>query len=116
METSAEIRKRFGDEQSNLLDQFERMSFEAHLNRAMLGRSLSEPSLSRLSTLQPLLTHQVNQGRRRSRPPRRASATFHKLLNKLFKPILRRNTKPEPPPPPPQHPLSCKAFSTSLRF
>lgn len=117
METSAEIQRRFGDEQSNLLDQFERMSFQAHLSRAMLGRSLSEPGLCRL---QPLLTHQVNQGCRH----RRSRRAFHKLISKLFKPILRRHSKkenapPSPPPPHllhPHHPLFCKTFSTSMRF
>lgn len=34
---------KFGDEHSNLLDQYERLSFEATLNQAMFGRSLSEP-------------------------------------------------------------------------
>lgn len=119
MEEMAEIRKRFGDEQSSLLDQFERMSFEAQLNRAMLGRSLSEPGIprshSRLLTLPPvipippLLTHQVKQGRRR-----RGSA-FHKVLKKLLKPILgRRKTKEDELDP--KHPLSRNSFSRSLRF
>lgn len=36
------ISKRFGDEQSTLLDHYERLSFELQLNQAMMGRSLSE--------------------------------------------------------------------------
>ncbi|CAA7060553.1 unnamed protein product [Microthlaspi erraticum] len=37
----------FGDEdRSSLMDRFERLSFEAHLNKALLGRSLSESGFS----------------------------------------------------------------------
>ncbi|KAG5248347.1 Protein Wnt-3a [Salix suchowensis] len=70
MDEIAVVLKRFGDEQSTLLDQFERLSFEVHLSQAMLGRSLSEPGASRsqfkgqASGAAPLAA-QVKQGSRR---------------------------------------------------
>ena len=122
MDEISVIRKRFGDEQSNLLDQFERLSFEAHLNRAMLGRSLSEPGMSRLSCQTRLisvapsipLVAQVNQGRRRRR-----GLGFHKVLKKLLKPILGRRSnnnggrKQEMDA---EDPMSWKHLSRSMRF
>ncbi|CAN0846893.1 hypothetical protein LINGRAHAP2_LOCUS4681, partial [Linum grandiflorum] len=39
------VLKRFGDEHSTLVDQFERLSFEVQLNQAILARSLSEPGV-----------------------------------------------------------------------
>ncbi|KAJ1392094.1 hypothetical protein SESBI_36091 [Sesbania bispinosa] len=114
-EEVAMIRKRFGDEQSTLLDQFERLSFESHLNKAMLQRSLSEPGLprsgsqSRLLSVTPTptipLVTQVKQGRCRG-------SGFQRVLKKLFRPFLGRKKKT----PDPQNPLSWKAFSRSLRF
>ncbi|GAV70397.1 hypothetical protein CFOL_v3_13895 [Cephalotus follicularis] len=79
------VLKRFGDEQSTLLDQFERLSFEVQLNKAILGRSLSEPFRSqRQPALQPLNglanPKMVKQGRRGSR--------LYKVLKKLLKPIV----------------------------
>ena len=113
------IRKRFGDEQSTLLDQFERLSFEAHLNKAMLQRSLSEPGLprsvsksSRLFGVAPTipLVTQVKQGRR-------GGSAFHKVLKKLLKPFRgRKNGANKQAPYDPKNPLSWKAFSRSLRF
>ncbi|KAI4353550.1 hypothetical protein L6164_002490 [Bauhinia variegata] len=133
MEERTVIGKRFGDEQSNLLDQFERMSFEAHLNRAMLGRSLSEPGLSRsrshkhsrLNVANPTTTgiavgwapnsmaiplmSQVKQGHRRG-------SGFNKVLKKLLKPLLWRKSKARKQVPDPQDPFSWKDFSRSFRF
>lgn len=114
----AMIRKRFGDEQSTLLDQFERLSFETHLNKSMLQRSLSEPGLPRswsqshlisVAPTIPLVT-QVKQGQH----PR--GSGFYKVLKKLLKPILGRKSGTRKQVPDPKNPLSWKAFSRSLRF
>ncbi|CAI9097183.1 OLC1v1033555C1 [Oldenlandia corymbosa var. corymbosa] len=84
---------RFGDEeenQSTLLDKYERLSFEVQLNQAiLLGRSLSEPSTfgTRTRTVNtaaaspiPAHHHYVHQ----EKHPK--SRFIHKLLNKLFSP------------------------------
>ncbi|KAL6987985.1 hypothetical protein U1Q18_013732 [Sarracenia purpurea var. burkii] len=85
------ILRRFGEEQSRLLDQFERLSFEIQLNQAILGRSLSE---SVVRTQPPLLllppppravaSRQVRQGRRRG-------SGFRNALKRLLKTIAGRN-------------------------
>ncbi|KAE9610791.1 hypothetical protein Lal_00021189 [Lupinus albus] len=111
----ARIRKRFGDEQSTLLDQFERLSFEAHLNKAMLQRSLSEPGLPRsrfITTVAPSIpmVTQVNQGKRPS------GSRFYKVLKKLLKPILGRKSGTRKQVQDDKNPLSWKHFSRSLRF
>lgn len=113
----AVIRKRFGDEYSTLLDEFERKSFEAHMNRSMLGRSLSEPGMPRSQSLLismapiPLVT-QVMQGPRRGR-----GSAFQRVLKKLFKPILgRKRREGRKQVPDPKDLLFCKDFSRSLRF
>ncbi|KAF7825415.1 pentatricopeptide repeat-containing protein [Senna tora] len=67
--------KRLGDGESNLLDEFERKAFEAHLNRAMLSRTLS------LSHLEPRLAL-VGPG------PGPGCGGFHNVLNKMLDPIL----------------------------
>ncbi|KAL1545390.1 hypothetical protein AAHA92_22125 [Salvia divinorum] len=77
VEEIAAIFKRFGDEQSTLLDQYERLSFEVQLNNAMLGRSLSETPVACRHAPPP-----VKQGRR--------AAGFQKVMRKLFTPILGR--------------------------
>ncbi|CAL0324625.1 unnamed protein product [Lupinus luteus] len=115
----ARIRKRFGDEQSTLLDQFERLSFEAHLNKAMLQRSLSEPGLPRSCTQSrfisnvapsiPMVT-QVKQGKRPS------GSRFYKVLKNLLKPFLGRKRGTRKRVPDHKDPLSWKHFSRSLRF
>lgn len=95
---------RFGDEESTLLDQYERLSFEVHLNQAILARSLSEPSTLSTRTREKaaslpapppaslVLNHHMKQGRPKSR--------FHKVLKMLMKPILgtkvSRNRKDVP--------------------
>ncbi|KAL5738962.1 hypothetical protein ACOSQ2_028142 [Xanthoceras sorbifolium] len=57
MDEIAVVLRRFGDEQSTLLDQFERLSFEVQLNQAILRRSFSEPgAVSRSSQAQALPT------------------------------------------------------------
>nr|KYP34456.1 hypothetical protein KK1_044586 [Cajanus cajan] len=120
MDEVAKIRKRFGDEQSTLLDQFERLSFESHLNKAMLQRSLSEPAFPRsvsqprhvsVTPTIPLLNQ--NQGKQR----RCRGSRFHKALKKLLRPIIGRKSGAErKQAPDPKNPLSWKAFTRSLRF
>lgn len=126
------VLRRFGDEQSTLLDQFERLSFEVQLNQAILRRCLSEPSVPQskclatappqppVPVLRPLMNTQVRQGRRGS--------GFGNVLKKLLKPILglkathknnnsnnggRRKVKEVPDP---KNLKYYKAFSKSLRF
>ncbi|KAI8014642.1 hypothetical protein LOK49_LG05G00071 [Camellia lanceoleosa] len=116
------ILRRFGDEQSTLLDRFERLSFEVQLNQAILGRSLSEPSVSRgwthhhqappaaLLVAPPAMASQVQQGKRRH------GSGFQKVLKRLLKPILRRrwgSGKKESPDP--KDPMFWKTFSRSMR-
>ncbi|KAJ7961076.1 Leukocyte immunoglobulin-like receptor subfamily A member [Quillaja saponaria] len=117
MEEMAVILKRFGDEQSTLLDQFERLSFEVQLNQAILGRSRSEPGLSRsrsrvTSLAPPPIVTQVQQGRRHH------WSGFQKVLKKLLKPILgRKNGREERKQvPDPKDPRFWKSFSRSIRF
>lgn len=112
------VRMKFGDEQSTLLDRFERLSFEVQLNQAIMGRSLSEPSIARyqapvVGLARPPLVPlpQVQRGRRR--------LGFHKVMKKLLKPILCRTGgggcggRREVPDP--KNPRYWKAFSRSLR-
>ncbi|KAK9290650.1 hypothetical protein L1049_008823 [Liquidambar formosana] len=113
MDEIAVVLRRFGDEESTLFDQFERLSFEVQLNQAMLGRSLSEPTRGRSQAppvaprlAPPALVSQVRQGRRGS--------GFKKILKKLLKPILcRKRGRREVPDP--KDPRSWKTFSRSLR-
>lgn len=109
MEEIAAVVGKFGDEQSTLLDQFERLSFELQLTRAMLGRSLSEPGAARSFaplTQPPAVGAEVRRGRRGS--------GFKRVLKKLLSPVFgkkggRRGV--------PDHKdlVSWKAFSRSLR-
>jgi hypothetical protein len=118
MDEISMIQKRFGDEQSTLLDQFERLSFESQLNKAMLQRSFSEPrflrsvSQPRLISVAPTipLVTQVKQGRRCR------SSGFRKVFKKLLKPFLGRKNGARKCDIEFQNPLSIKAFSRSLRF
>lgn len=123
------IGRRFGDEQSTLLDEYERLSFEAHaakLNRAMLGRSLSEPAVLQRSQQYsrpligvapiPLVTH-VMQGPSHHGHGRGIGSGFHRVLKKLLKPILGRKKRGgRKQVSDPKDVLFCKAFSRSLRF
>ncbi|KAL4606472.1 hypothetical protein ACB092_09G105400 [Castanea dentata] len=77
-----------GDEQSTLLDGFERSSFEVQLNQ-VLGRSLTSsaggfglgaPLIGPVGSSPPPLEKQVERGRRGS--------GFLKALKMLLKPIL----------------------------
>lgn len=82
----------FGDEQSTLVDEFERLSFEMQLNQAILGgRSLSES--------EPTV------------PKLRGGSGFNRVLKILLKPIfLTRKVNAG------KNPISWKPFSRSLRF
>jgi hypothetical protein len=86
MEEIEVVLRKFGDEQSTLLDRFERLSFEVQLSRAILGRSLSSPSGGRFGepligpAPTPPLVMQVQEGSR--------GLGFHKSLKKLLKPFL----------------------------
>ncbi|CAI0423786.1 unnamed protein product [Linum tenue] len=144
MEEIAVVLKRFGDEQSSLLDQFERLSFEVQLNQAILARSLSEPGVGPgAGTGRSGLRTPLNRKEQRAaavgltkvkhgqetEPERRrrgSSFTFNKLWKKLLKPILGRKTVNKataaaPAPAPGKRadfsgPKLCKAFSRSVRF
>ncbi|KAL8517042.1 hypothetical protein ACS0TY_015320 [Phlomoides rotata] len=105
MEEMASIFKRFGDEQSNLLDQYERLSFEVQLNKAMLGRSLSEPAVARCQA-----------------PPKPAGkrgrrvAGFQKVMKKLFGPILgKKGARKDGASSDAKDPMFLKNFTRSLR-
>lgn len=119
------IERRFGDEKSNLLDEFERISFEVHaaqLSRAMLRRSLSEPGLqmsqSRLIDIAPipLVNQVIMQGTHHGNGHGQG---FRCVLKKFLKPIFgkklrggRKHVSSDP-----KDIIFCnKAFSRSLRF
>ncbi|GMI78647.1 hypothetical protein HRI_001534000 [Hibiscus trionum] len=112
-EISVVVPSRFGDQRSTLLDQFERLSFEIHLNQAILARSLSEPTASKrshyCSQVQAPVAANGRKGRRGS--------GFNRVLKKLLKPILGwkgnggKKTVADP-----KDPSSWKSFSRSLRF
>ncbi|CAI9782337.1 unnamed protein product [Fraxinus pennsylvanica] len=78
-----EILKRFGNEESTLLDQYEMMSFKVQLKQAMLGRSLSEPRYQGQSNL---MSKSVQQKRRWGWS---RVWGIHKVLNKFLKPDKR---------------------------
>lgn len=109
MEEMAAIFKRFGDEQSTLLDQYERLSFEVQLNKAMLGRSLSEPAVERCQAPPKPAAKTGKQGRR-SR-----GSGFQKVVKKLFSPILGKKGARKDGAPDTKNPLIWKTFSRSVR-
>lgn len=85
METPPFIRS-FGDNQSSLMDGFERLSFEAHLSNALLGRSLSESGFSSMYNAvldDPPPVHVENQDCHKVRRGLR----LNKMLKNLMKPI-----------------------------
>ncbi|OMP12149.1 hypothetical protein CCACVL1_00099 [Corchorus capsularis] len=122
MDEISVVLRKFGDEQSTLLDQFERLSFEVQLNQAILGRSLSEPSVAKKtlhSHFQVPPPQQAVPVPQVARKGRRRGSGFNKVLKKLLKPILgrkgcaaaERKLVAEP-----QNPLFCKGFGRSLRL
>lgn len=104
----AKVLKRFGDEQSTLLDQYERLSFEVQLNQAILGRSLSEP----------YRTGAPRAAKQQGAEKRRRGLGFRKVMKKLLQPILGGGVKggKKDNGPDPKDPRFWKAFSRSLRF
>ncbi|KAE8685657.1 hypothetical protein F3Y22_tig00111095pilonHSYRG00482 [Hibiscus syriacus] len=116
MDEISVVLRRFGDEQSTLLDQFERLSFEIQLNQAILARSLSEPSVSKRSQFCSKFQAPPPASDAKRRRGRRGSG-FTRVLKKLLKPILGRKGNGEKKPvADPKNPLSWKSFSRSLRF
>lgn len=110
------VMKRFGDEQSTLLDRFERLSFEVQLNQAILGRSFSEHRTPRYHfqslSLPPPLERKVSQVRRHHR-----GFGFKKVWKKVFKPIFSsRKEETKESVPVEKNFKFMKAFSRSLRF
>ncbi|QHO08189.1 uncharacterized protein DS421_14g470370 [Arachis hypogaea] len=109
-------RVRFGDEYSTLLDEFERKSFEAHLNRSMMmgRRSFSEPGGTRMMMMMiqsspsllismpppiPLVTQQEvmimehnNNNNSKKHNSSSGSSGFQRVLKKLFKPFIGRKS------------------------
>ncbi|MBA0613100.1 hypothetical protein Godav_013609 [Gossypium davidsonii] len=116
MDEISVVLRRFGDEQSTLLDQFERLSFEVQLNQAILSRSLSEPSVAKRSQYCSQFQAPPPAVKPKGRKGRRGSG-FNRVLKKLLKPILgRKGNAGKKPVADPQNPMSCKAFSRSLRL
>lgn len=114
MEDVEVVMKRFGDEQSTLLDRFERLSFEVQLNQAILGRSFSEPRVPRHQlSPQPPPEPTVAQGRRPHYHHR--GLGFQKVLKKLLRPIFGKK-KAEINIPDQKNFKFMKAFSRSLKF
>ncbi|KAF8102108.1 hypothetical protein N665_0201s0395 [Sinapis alba] len=86
METPPFIRS-LGDNQSSLMDRFERLSFEAHLNNALLGRSLSESGFS--SMYNAVLDDPPPVHVEKNQPCQqvRRGLRLNKMLKNLMKPI-----------------------------
>ncbi|VFQ88723.1 unnamed protein product [Cuscuta campestris] len=96
----ARVVKRFGDEQSTLLDQYERLTFEVQLNRAILGRSFSDR----------VAAPPAEKGKR----PRPCSGLPKAVKKLLLKPFLAKRKKNNEDQ---KEPKLWKAFSSrSLRF
>ncbi|KAH1256398.1 hypothetical protein GmHk_03G006561 [Glycine max] len=95
-----------------------KLTFETHLNKAMLQRSLSEPgfprqvSQPRHVSVTPTITL-LNHGKQR----RCRVSGLSKVLKKLLRPILGRKSSggERKHVPDPRNPLSWKTFSRSLR-
>ncbi|KAG8499210.1 hypothetical protein CXB51_005620 [Gossypium anomalum] len=116
MDEISVVLRRFGDEQSTLLDQFERLSFEVQLNQAILSRSLSEPSVAKRSHYCSQFQAPPPAVKPKGRKGRPGSG-FNRALKKLLKPILgRKGNAGKKPVADPQNPMSWKAFSRSLRL
>lgn len=129
MDEIAVVLRRFGDEQSALLDQFERLSFEVQLNQAILRRSFSEPNVGRAklgAPLPPLELAPKAQSQVGVQGRRRGGSGFGKVLKKMLKAfVVKRGSNknggrkevPVPVPvPDPKNPKYLKAFSRSLRL
>ncbi|MFS7997218.1 hypothetical protein Hanom_Chr12g01139101 [Helianthus anomalus] len=115
MEEVEVVMKRFGDEQSTLLDRFERLSFEVQLNQAILGRSFSEPRYQS-PTLRLQLPSESTVAQGRCHHYHHRGSGFQKVLKKLFKPIFGRKKGERKESTPDQKNFKfIKAFTRSLR-
>ncbi|KAL1191552.1 hypothetical protein V5N11_002372 [Cardamine amara subsp. amara] len=82
METPPFLRKVCDDHMhSSLMDRFERLSFEAHLNNALLGRSLSESGFS------SIYNAVLDDSSTFTAAPARRGLGLNKILKNLMKPI-----------------------------
>ncbi|KAE8662781.1 putative Pentatricopeptide repeat superfamily protein [Hibiscus syriacus] len=111
MDESSVVVTEFGDDQSSLLDRFERSSFEVQLEEAILGRSLSESSVVNRSQLlgRPQAVPQASKGR--------GLSGFNWFLKKLLKPIFgSRGNAGKNHVSDTKNPITCNTFSRSLRF
>ncbi|VFQ69637.1 unnamed protein product [Cuscuta campestris] len=109
----ARVVKRFGDEQSTLLDQYERLTFEVQLNRAILGRSFSDRTYG--AAPPRVAAPPAEKGKR----PRPFSGLPKAVKRLLLKPFLakRKNKKGSIIGGDQKEPTLWKAFgSRSLRF
>ncbi|XP_030456016.1 uncharacterized protein LOC115677097 [Syzygium oleosum] len=88
----AAVLKRFGDEQSTLLDRFERLSVEVQLNQAMLGRSLSDPSLAQPAHPRADRSSAHRGTAAAERRGHGGPSSFRRVLKKLFGPILGKKS------------------------
>ncbi|KAJ0027933.1 hypothetical protein Pint_35069 [Pistacia integerrima] len=124
MDEIAVVLRRFGDEQSALLDQFERLSFEVQLNKAILRRSFSEPSVGGAKLPAPLPPSDVApkaQTQVGVKGRRRGVSGFGKVLKKMLKSfVIKRGSSNKnggrKEVPDPKSPKYLKAFSRSLRL
>ncbi|KAK9159305.1 hypothetical protein Scep_005879 [Stephania cephalantha] len=79
---------RFGDDRSSLMDEFERLSFEIHLNQALrLGRSSSEPNVPRTLAMPmaPVPLKMFSESQRQRRKRGSGCRGLPKVLKKLLK-------------------------------
>ncbi|KAF3653476.1 putative Pentatricopeptide repeat superfamily protein [Capsicum annuum] len=119
----SEAMRKFGDEKSTLLDEYERITFEIQLNQAILARSLSEPGRRSTTASQlappPLMAAGETMQGQCCRQHRRRGYGFQKVMKKLLKPILGKikgdnnnNRNIETP----KDPRFWNKFSRSLRL
>ncbi|EOA25351.1 hypothetical protein CARUB_v10018674mg [Capsella rubella] len=110
METPPFLQK-FEDHRSSLMDRFERLSFEAHLNNALLGRSLSASGFSLM------YSGDFDESPKHTAAPAcqgRRGSGLKKLLKNLIKPIrncsrrISRGRKQE------THDFDPKSFKNSV--
>ncbi|KAK3212774.1 hypothetical protein Dsin_017480 [Dipteronia sinensis] len=126
MEEIAVVLRRFGDEQSTLLDQFERLSFEVQLNQAILRRSFSEPTKKSSQPTAPFVkSHAAAQMdlKKKIKPQgSSSSAGFTKVLKKLLKHFFVKKgsnnigARNHHEVTDPKNPKLFKAFSRSMRL
>ncbi|KAG5585329.1 hypothetical protein H5410_045763 [Solanum commersonii] len=116
METISQAMKKFGDEKSTLLDEYERITFEIQLNQAILARSLSEPSRRSTTTRQPPPLMAAADQEPCCRHHRRRGYGFQKVMKKLLKPILGKIKGDKKIMETPKDPRFWSKFSRSLRL